>query len=151
MGWYGSAYQLARYVRCIESDCGPTDLGCTSATLLPLTGKLYANFDSKVSTLVPCFIAADFLKWTFLAFFGLFELGSLVCGVASSSKMLIIGRAVAGLGASGIQNGAFTIIAECVPMAKRPGMSQDHLESKERLKSAAALTGIVLGCKSKLL
>ena len=34
--------------------------------------------------------------------------------------MLIIGRAVAGMGASGIQNGAFTIVAKCVPMQKRP-------------------------------
>lgn len=36
--------------------------------------------------------------------------------------MLIVGRAVAGMGASGIQNGAFTIVAGCVPMNKRPGM-----------------------------
>ncbi|KAK0516386.1 hypothetical protein JMJ35_000989 [Cladonia borealis] len=89
VGWYGSAYQLS------------------SATLLPLTGKLYMNFDS---------------KWTFLCFFGIFELGSLLCGVATSSNMLIVGRAVAGIGTSGIQNGAFTIIAECVPMTKRPAL-----------------------------
>ncbi|KAL2215155.1 putative MFS multidrug transporter [Thermoascus aurantiacus ATCC 26904] len=37
-----------------------------------------------------------------------------------SSKMLILGRAIAGMGTSGIENGAFTIIAGCVPMAKRP-------------------------------
>ena len=36
--------------------------------------------------------------------------------------MLIIGRALAGMGASGLQNGAFTIIAGCVPMPKRPGL-----------------------------
>ena len=36
--------------------------------------------------------------------------------------MLVVGRAVAGIGTSGIQNGAFTIIAECVPMAKRPAL-----------------------------
>ena len=34
--------------------------------------------------------------------------------------MLIVGRAVAGLGSSGLINGAFTIIAACVPLAKRP-------------------------------
>ncbi|ERF72998.1 hypothetical protein EPUS_08855 [Endocarpon pusillum Z07020] len=89
VGWYGSAFQLA------------------SAALLPLTGSLYVNFDS---------------KWTFLAFFAVFELGSLLCGVATSSEMLIVGRAVAGMGTSGIQNGAFTIIAECVPMPKRPAL-----------------------------
>lgn len=36
--------------------------------------------------------------------------------------MLIVGRAIAGIGSSGILNGAFTIIAGCVPMPKRPGM-----------------------------
>jgi len=57
-----------------------------------------------------------------MAFFALFELGSLICGVSTSSKMLIVGRAIAGMGTSGILNGAFTIVAGCVPMAKRPGM-----------------------------
>ncbi|KAL9094341.1 MAG: hypothetical protein Q9165_003482 [Trypethelium subeluteriae] len=73
--------------------------------LQPMTGKFYMNFES---------------KWTFLSFFALFELGSTLCGAAQSSKMLIVGRAVAGMGASGILNGAFTIIAGCVPMPKRP-------------------------------
>ena len=57
-----------------------------------------------------------------MAFMAIFELGSLLCGVATSSKMLIVGRAVAGLGGSGIQNGALTIISACVPLEKRAGM-----------------------------
>ncbi|KAI0843905.1 putative MFS multidrug transporter [Daldinia vernicosa] len=76
-----------------------------SAALQLLTGKIYMNFSS---------------KWTFVTFFGIFELGSLLCGVANSSKMLIVGRAIAGAGSSGILNGAFTILAGGVPMAKRP-------------------------------
>jgi MFS family permease len=60
-------------------------------------------------------------QWTFLAFFALFELGSLLCGVAVSSTMLIIGRAVAGMGSSGLINGALTIIAGAVPLHKRAG------------------------------
>ncbi|RDW65075.1 putative HC-toxin efflux carrier TOXA [Coleophoma cylindrospora] len=75
------------------------------AVFQPLTGKFYYNFDT---------------KWTFMAFMAVFELGSLLCGVATSSKMLIVGRAIAGLGSSGIMNGSYTIIACCVPMAKRP-------------------------------
>ncbi|GAD91480.1 MFS multidrug transporter [Paecilomyces variotii No. 5] len=96
VGWYGSAYQLA------------------SASLQPLTGKFYTYFKSKAC------IFQD--PWTFLAFFGIFELGSLICGVATSSKMLIVGRAVAGMGSSGLQNGALTIIATAVPMQKRPAL-----------------------------
>ena len=36
--------------------------------------------------------------------------------------MLIVGRAVAGMGAAGVANGALTIIAGCVPMRKRPAL-----------------------------
>jgi predicted MFS family arabinose efflux permease len=57
-----------------------------------------------------------------MAFFAVFELGSLICALSISSKMFIVGRAVAGMGTSGIVNGTYTIIAACVPMEKRPGM-----------------------------
>ena len=59
-------------------------------------------------------------KWTFLAFFAIFQLGSLICGVATTSTMLIVGRAVAGLGSAGLQNGVLTILAGAVPLHKRP-------------------------------
>ena len=61
-------------------------------------------------------------QYTFLAFLGLFELGSLLCGVANSSDMLIVGRAVAGMGGAGLMNGGITIMAACLPLEKRPGM-----------------------------
>lgn len=48
VGWYGSAYQLSRYVPCLGFDCELTKIGI-SAALLPLTGNVYVNFDSKVS------------------------------------------------------------------------------------------------------
>lgn len=56
-----------------------------------------------------------------MVFLALFELGSLLCGVATSSKMFIVGRAVAGMGGSGIVNGGLTMIAKCIPMEKRGG------------------------------
>jgi hypothetical protein len=55
-----------------------------------------------------------------MIFFFVFEMGSLVCGLANSSSMLIGGRAIAGLGASGLMNGGMTIIAGAVPLEKRP-------------------------------
>lgn len=61
-------------------------------------------------------------QWTFLVFFGIFELGSVLCGAAVSSAMLIFGRTVAGFGAAGIIIGAITIISSCAPLEKRPGM-----------------------------
>ena len=59
------------------------------------------------------------IKWVYLSAFGIFELGSLVCAVAPSSVALIVGRAVAGLGAAGIFSGAILIIAHTVPLKQR--------------------------------
>lgn len=50
----------------------------------------------------------------------IFEIGSLLCGVAPSSIIFIIGRAIAGLGSSGLFSGALIIIAYLVPLEKRP-------------------------------
>ncbi|KAJ4264970.1 hypothetical protein NW762_005213 [Fusarium torreyae] len=78
-----------------------------SAALQPLTGKIYMYFNT---------------RWIFLGLFFVFQLGCLICGVAQSSIMLIIGRAVAGIGSSGIQSGALTIIAKSVPIHRRPAL-----------------------------
>jgi len=73
------------------------------------------------------------LKWLFVIVVMLFEIGSLICGVAPDSTTFIVGRAIAGLGAGitlvsrdvniytgGIFAGALTIIAYSVPLRKRP-------------------------------
>ncbi|KXJ92627.1 efflux pump protein [Microdochium bolleyi] len=76
-----------------------------SAALQPLTGKIFTFFST---------------KWSFLVFFLVFELGSCISGAAISSEMLIVGRAVAGLGYSGLTNGSLTIIAAAIAPPKRP-------------------------------
>ncbi|GKT43641.1 efflux pump mlcE [Colletotrichum spaethianum] len=80
----------------------------TNAALQPLTGKIYRYFSS---------------KWCFFAFLVLFEIGSLICGAAPSSMVLILGRVVTGTGSSGLLTGGLTIIAGSVPLEKRPGTS----------------------------
>jgi predicted MFS family arabinose efflux permease len=40
-------------------------------------------------------------KWVFLSSIGIFEVGSLVCALAPTIEALIVGRAVAGIGAAG--------------------------------------------------
>ena len=50
----------------------------------------------------------------------MFEIGSLICGVAPNSVALIVGRALAGLGSAGILTGSFVVVAHAVPLAKRP-------------------------------
>ncbi|KAK1763360.1 major facilitator superfamily domain-containing protein [Phialemonium atrogriseum] len=79
-----------------------------SAALGPLTGKIYATCDK---------------KWTFIWFFAIFEVGSLLCGVAVSSNMLIVGRAVAGMGVAGLQNGGLTIVASAVSLQRRASLN----------------------------
>jgi MFS family permease len=46
----------------------------------------------------------------------------MIAALATSSNMLIVGRAISGMGGSGLVNGALTIIAACVPLQKRAGM-----------------------------
>ncbi|KAJ5963885.1 Major facilitator superfamily domain general substrate transporter [Penicillium vulpinum] len=60
------------------------------------------------------------LKSTFLVTLFLFELGSLICGVAPNSNTLIVGRAISGVGGAGIATGGTTIIAFCAEPKKRP-------------------------------
>ncbi|KAJ7755196.1 major facilitator superfamily domain-containing protein [Mycena metata] len=49
-----------------------------------------------------------------------FEIGSLICGVAPSSNVLIVGRALSGLGSAGIFSGALIIVANVVALRHRP-------------------------------
>ncbi|KAJ5579716.1 MFS toxin efflux pump (AflT) [Penicillium hispanicum] len=60
------------------------------------------------------------VKWAFLAAILIFEAGSLICAVAPSSTVLIVGRAIAGIGVAGIFSGALVIISMTVPLTKRP-------------------------------
>ncbi|KFY31150.1 hypothetical protein V493_01360 [Pseudogymnoascus sp. VKM F-4281 (FW-2241)] len=60
------------------------------------------------------------LKWTYLVAVFIFEVGSLICAVAPNSTALIVGRAIAGLGAAGVASGAFILVAFLAPPEKRP-------------------------------
>ncbi|OAX80953.1 hypothetical protein ACJ72_04710 [Emergomyces africanus] len=75
-----------------------------SAAFQPLSGKIYSQFS---------------IKWTFLLFFFIFEVGSAICGAAQSSPMFIIGRVIAGVGSAGVANGAVTTISAVLPTKKQ--------------------------------
>ncbi|KAE8377100.1 major facilitator superfamily domain-containing protein [Aspergillus bertholletiae] len=76
----------------------------TMCSLQPLTGKLSTIFS---------------LRWSYLVSFGIFLLGSLLCGVANSSTMFIVSRAVAGAGGAGVVSGGLSIIAIVTPIEHR--------------------------------
>lgn len=77
----------------------------TACAFQPLYGRIFMAFHVKITYMIALVI---------------FELGSLVCGVAPTSTVLIIGRAIQGLGSAGIVTGSFVIIGHCVPLVKRP-------------------------------
>ncbi|KAI8915613.1 major facilitator superfamily domain-containing protein [Gorgonomyces haynaldii] len=58
-------------------------------------------------------------KSTFLLAITLFEVGSLVCGIANSMTVLIIGRVVAGLGGAGILSTVMIIVSDIVSLRDR--------------------------------
>ncbi|KAL9636714.1 MAG: hypothetical protein Q9164_002653 [Protoblastenia rupestris] len=77
----------------------------TAGALQPLYGRVFTIFN---------------IKWSFLIALGVFELGSLICGIARNSMALIVGRAIAGWGSAGILTGSFVVVAHAVPLQRRP-------------------------------
>ncbi|KAL9129369.1 MAG: hypothetical protein Q9217_002169 [Psora testacea] len=80
----------------------------TAGALQPLYGRVFTMFN---------------IKWSFLVALGIFELGSLICGIAPNSVALIVGRAIAGWGSAGILTGSFVVVAHAVPLQRRPVFS----------------------------
>jgi hypothetical protein len=76
----------------------------TTTALQPSFGRIYTYFN---------------VKYTYLAAIVLFEIGSIVCAAATGSVMLILGRAIAGAGASALFSGGLTIIGFTVPLKRR--------------------------------
>ena len=98
----------------------------TAGALQPLYGRIFTMFD---------------IKWSFIGALGIFELGSLLCGIAPSSMVLIIGRAIAGWGSAGILTGAFVAVAHAVPLRRRPVFSA----AAGTMFGAGAIVGPLLG------
>jgi len=59
------------------------------------------------------------VKWVFVSVLVVFLLGSLVTALAPSSAVFIAGRAIQGVGASGLLSGALIIGSLSVPLSKR--------------------------------
>jgi len=77
----------------------------TTTALQPSFGRIYTYFN---------------VKYTYIFALVLFEVGSILCAAAKNSVMLILGRAVAGAGASALFSGGMTIVGFTVPLIRRP-------------------------------
>jgi hypothetical protein len=77
----------------------------TLASFQLFYGKLYSLFS---------------VKFIYIGAIVIFEIGSLICTTAPNSIALIVGRAIAGFGASGIFSGGLLIVSRIIPLARRP-------------------------------
>ncbi|PMD49751.1 MFS general substrate transporter [Hyaloscypha bicolor E] len=59
-------------------------------------------------------------KWTYILCVVLFEAGSALCGGAPTIDALIVGRAICGVGGSGMYVGVMTLLAATTTMHERP-------------------------------
>jgi MFS family permease len=96
-----SRFVQPRYANITRSDSCRVLQMCSFQLLY---GKLYSFFS---------------LKYCFLVALGIFEVGSLICGVAPSSVAFIIGRAVAGVGCAGLFSGMYNTHFLCISGKRR--------------------------------
>lgn len=89
-----------------------TDVGWYASAYL-LTNCAFQLFYGKLYQILA-------MRWVFLSALFLFELDSLISAVAPTSDALIVGRAIAGLGAAGLTSGALNIMAHTTPVRWRP-------------------------------
>jgi MFS family permease len=59
-------------------------------------------------------------KSSFLVALVIFEIGSLIAAISPSSKTLIVGRAIQGVGSAGLLTGAFVVATHSVRLQHRP-------------------------------
>ncbi|SPQ24468.1 b7600399-3607-4cbf-822b-23deefb2825a [Thermothielavioides terrestris] len=77
----------------------------TNMVLQPAFGQMYALFSPKMNYLVSLVV---------------FEAGSLICALAPSSAVLIVGRLISGVGGGGLYMGNVVFIGAAVPGRSRP-------------------------------
>jgi MFS family permease len=78
-------------------------IGAASTNLI--WGKVFGQFNA---------------KWTYILCVFIFEVGSAVCGAAPNMNAIIIGRAICGVGGSGMYVGVMTLLAATTTIHERP-------------------------------
>jgi hypothetical protein len=127
VGWYGKEIIIMSLGCYGNSNISPgSSYLLTTTALQPSFGRIYTYFN---------------VKYVYLFALVLFELGSVICAAARNSVMLIIGRAVAGAGASALFSGAMTILGFSVPLKKRP----IYMASISSMFGIASVVGPLLG------
>lgn len=132
IGWYGSAYLLTYVLS--RTDPVPYRPQLTSFSRVMAfqasSAKVFKFFAVKATYMVSILIfegihrerslhlEPERLYGTFLA--DIVIVGSVICATAPNSPAFIVGRALAGIGAAGLFQGALCIISLSVRLEKRP-------------------------------
>ncbi|KAH6669840.1 efflux pump antibiotic resistance protein [Halenospora varia] len=77
----------------------------TVTAFQPAFGSVYKFFDA---------------KWVYLVSIFTFEVGSIICAAGPNSAVFIVGRAISGIGAAGLYQGALSIVGLTVKLEDRP-------------------------------
>ncbi|KAJ5466645.1 Efflux pump roqT [Penicillium diatomitis] len=152
---YPSTWQLVPILIgiCLQSICIALD----NTILSTATPKITEQFNSledlswyaSAYLLTTCAVTLPFgrvytffsTKWTYLFALTLFEVGSLVCASTPTSKGLILGRAIAGIGSGGMSPGALLVLSESVPLHRRAL----YFSIIGSVSGIATITGPILG------
>lgn len=84
------------------------------------------------------------LKRVFMSTIVVFEMGSLLCGLAPSSTFLVAGRVVQGIGAAGLFSGCFAMLTVAVPLRLRAAFIGAATVFEETAAAVGPLIGGVL-------
>lgn len=60
------------------------------------------------------------VKWTYVTAVVIFEVGSAICGAAPDMDAMIVGRAIAGVGGSGMYVGCLALLSMTTTLRERP-------------------------------
>ena len=85
-------------------------------------------------------------KWLYISCIIIFEVGSAVCGAAPSMDALIVGRAICGLGGTGMYTGVLYVFPS-TPWANINGIQDPTLHAYRRARASDVfrLVGFGLG------
>ncbi|KAJ5927883.1 hypothetical protein N7466_006839 [Penicillium verhagenii] len=116
---------------CLQSFCTALD-NTILATAVPKITEQFNSLEdlswyASAYLLTSCAVTLPFgkiytyysTKWAYIIALALFEIGSLVCAATPTSKGLIFGRALAGIGSGGLSPGALLVLANSVPLHRR--------------------------------